>query len=126
MVCDFQGLPERIKETRESREMSREQLGNFVGGRSRQAVARWEQPYDRDRNSVPDNETISEIADALRVDCLWLLTGQKFSPAVEGDEGALVPVYDLQDFHTQSKVLFYKRTLHGIGEKSGGVSAQQS
>ncbi len=100
--------------------MSREQLGNLVGRRSRQAVARWEQPYDRDRNSVPELETISEIADALRVDFLWLLTGQKFSLAVEGDEGALIPVYDLQDFHTKSKVLFYKRTLHGIGEKSGG------
>ncbi len=64
-------------------------------------------------------ETLSKISDVLQVDFLWLLTGRKFSPAVEGDKGALIPVYDLQDFHTNSKILFYKRTLQDVGERGG-------
>ena len=62
---------------------------------------------------------LSKISDVLQVDFLWLLTGRKFSPAVEGDKGALIPVYDLQDFHTNSKILFYKRTLQDVGERGG-------
>ena len=49
MKYDFAGLPVRIKETRDAAKMSRETLGKLVGDRSRQAVARWEQPYDRER-----------------------------------------------------------------------------
>lgn len=81
--CDFSGIPTRIQHSRENYAggagMSREQLGEYVGGLSRQAVVRWEQPYEHDRNSVPDLETLNRIAEALRVDFLWLLTGRRYT-----------------------------------------------
>jgi transcriptional regulator with XRE-family HTH domain len=120
MRYDFAGLPRRIKESRECAKMSREQLGIFVGGKSRQAVARWEQPYGRERNSVPDLETISEIADILRVDFLWLLTGQRYAPDAEGIQGVLIPVFALESFHKKQAPLFHKRTLAAASDETDG------
>ncbi len=120
MGYDFAGLPRRIQEARETAGMSRETLGKVVGGLSRQAVVRWERPWDEDRNSVPDLETLEKIADALRIDFLWLLTGQRFAPDTEGEEGVLVPVYRLEDFHLKTDPLFYKRTLHAAKEGTDG------
>jgi transcriptional regulator with XRE-family HTH domain len=102
--------------------MSREQLGKLVGNRSRQAVARWEHPYNRDRNSVPDLETISEIAEALRLDFLWLLTGQNYSPDVEVGSGVLVPVYRLKDFHLKKNPEFYKKTPTAVPNGTDGLT----
>ncbi len=100
--------------------MSRESLGKVVGGLSRQAVVRWERPWDQERNSVPDLETLEKIADALRIDFLWLLTGQRFAPDAESKEGVLVPVYCLEDFHLKTRLLFFKRTLLPVQEGSCG------
>jgi transcriptional regulator with XRE-family HTH domain len=100
--------------------MSRESLGKVVGGLSRQAVVRWERPWGEDRNSVPDLETLEKIADALRIDFLWLLTGQRFAPATESEEGVLVPVYRLEDFHLKNAPLFYKRTLGAVPDGTDG------
>jgi transcriptional regulator with XRE-family HTH domain len=120
MGYDFAGLPRRIQEARETAGMSRESLGKVVGGLSRQAVVRWERPWGEDRNSVPDLETLEKIADALRVDFLWLLTGQRFVPDVESEAGVLVPVYRLEDFHLKTAPLFYKRTLSAVKEGTDG------
>ena len=120
MGYDFAGLPRRIQEARETAGMSRENLGKFVGGLSRQAVARWERPWDQDRNSVPDLETLEEIANALRVDFLWLLTGQRFAPDAETEEGDLIPVYRLEDFHLKTAPLFHKHTLMAVKEGTVG------
>lgn len=121
MQYDFKGLPGRIKSAREAaNKMSREALGKLVGGLSRQAVARWEQPYERDRNSVPDLETLYGISQALRVDFLWLLLGQRFSPDIEGTKGVLAPVYSLEEFHGKKAPLFYRRTLNDSPEKVDG------
>jgi transcriptional regulator with XRE-family HTH domain len=120
MGYDFTGLPGRIQEARENAGISRENLGKFVGGLSRQAVARWERRWDQDRNSVPDLETLEKIANALRVDFLWLLTGQRFALDVESEEGGLIPVYRLEDFHLKTAPLFHKRTLAPVKEETNG------
>ena len=123
MKYDFAGLPNRIKEAREKYAgggMSREQLGKLVGNRSRQAVARWEQPYDRDRNSVPDLETIRDIAEALRIDFLWLLTGQRYAEDTEDLKGILIPVFRLEDYHSKAAPLFHKRTLSDVPDGTDG------
>ena len=127
MKYDFKGLPQRIKTSREGygngAGMSRETLGKMAGDLSRQAVARWEQPYGRDRNSVPDLETLRRIADALRVDFLWLLTGHRYIEDLEGARGVLVPVYSLEDFHEKTALLFYRRTLADVSEDASGFLA---
>ena len=123
MKYDFAGMPARIKARREELKMSREQLGKLVGGSdpiSRQAVVRWETDYDDPRNSVPKLETLKEIADALRVPFLWLLTGSDFTINVEGSVGGLVPVYRLETFHLKSAPIFYRRTLADISEGTDG------
>ena len=118
---DFAGLPGRIKAAREEYPggMSREQLGKFLGV-SRQAVARWEQPVDRDRNSVPDLETLNEIANVLGVDFFYLLVGQKYIPDIEGAEGSFIPIFRLDDFHLKQTPLFHRRTLLDIKMNTEG------
>lgn len=120
MGYDFAGLPRRIKDAREKARLSGEDLGKFVGGLSRQAVSRWERPWGSDRNAVPDLETLQKIAEALRVDFLWLLTGQRFAPDIETEEGVLIPVFSLDDFHLKNASLFYKRTLGTVKEGTAG------
>ena len=123
MKYDFSGLPNRIKARREELKMSREQLGKLVGGDnpiSRQAVVRWETEYDDPRNSVPKLETIKEIAEALRVPFLWLLTGNDFTRNREGSVGELVPIYALDVYHLKTAPTFYRRTLAPISEGTDG------
>lgn len=113
MEYDFAGLPRRIKEAREKAQMSGEDLGKYVGGLSRQAVSRWERPWGDDRNAVPDLETLQKISKALNVDFLWLITGQT-------EEGVLINIFSLDDFHLKTVSLFCKRTLGAVKEGAAG------
>ena len=133
MEYDFAGLPDRIKAAREAVKMSRETLGKLVGSPnplSRQAVARWEQPYAKDRNSVPDLETIARIAEVLRgawsdlgsheERFLYLLLGKRVAPDLES-MGVLVPIYSLETFHAKRVPIFYRRTLAQADDDTDGL-----
>jgi len=111
MKYDIEGLPGRIAESRKRIKISGEELGKSVGGLTRQAVSRWEQPAGKDRNSEPELAKLDKIAEVLRVDFLWLLTGRHFVPSVEGESGGLAGVYPLQRIHERGEPLAQKRTL---------------
>jgi transcriptional regulator with XRE-family HTH domain len=135
MGYDFAGLPQRIKSAREAVDMSRETLGKLVGNLSRQAVARWEQPYTQDRNSVPDLETIAQIAEALRgawpelrtqeERFLYLILGKRFAPDQES-KGVLVPIFALDGLHDKREPIFYRRTLAQASDETDGFEVGDS
>ncbi len=110
MRYDIEGLPERIAESRKRIKMSRAVLGHHLGV-TRQAVARWEKPIDKDRNSVPELTKLEQIATLLCVDFLWLLTGGNFVASEAGESGGIAGVYPLQRIHERSDPLSQKRTL---------------
>lgn len=83
------GLGKRIKEARTKAGITQNALAQQMRV-SRAAVTQWEIG-----SSAPTKDKLEDLADALRCDAVWLLTGQP-GQRVPTSESVLVPEYDVR------------------------------
>lgn len=89
------GLGRRLKEARELRGKSQEDVGRAAGGVSRAAVAQWEKG-----TSAPTADKLEPLCEFLDLDPVWLITGShgKWSKGAGKEVGVSlvsVPEYDV-------------------------------
>lgn len=71
------GLPHRIKKSREALRLSKAEVARRVGVKSRQAATLWE-----NGTAEPTAENLRKLSVILNVDYDWLATGRKAKPGV--------------------------------------------